>query len=75
VCARRLVADVADPLRARWNRGCLRRAHLGAAEQRLQEVLEPSEGTATRALGLSCRPIVPLGHSISLGVWSEYIVH
>jgi hypothetical protein len=75
VCARRLVADVADPLRARWNRGCLRRAHLGAAEQRLQEVLEASEGAASRALGLSCRLVLPLGHSISLGVWSEYIVH
>ena len=64
---RRLVADVAHPLRARRNRGCLRRAHLGTAEQRLQEVFEAPENTASRGSGLSCRPIMPLGHSISFG--------
>jgi len=75
VRAGRLVADVAHPLRARWNRGRLRRAHLGTAEQRLQEVLEAIEYTASRASGLSCRPIMPLGHGVSLGVKCRCIVH
>ena len=66
VRAGRLVADVAHPLRARWNPGRLRRTHLGAAEQRLQEVLEAPENTASKASGRSCRPIMPLGHGVSL---------
>ena len=75
VRAGRLVADVAHPLRARRDRGRLRRAHLGAAEQRLQEVLEAPENPASRASGLSCRPIMPLGHGVSLKVKRECMVH
>ena len=71
---RRLVADVADPLRARRHRGCLRRAHLRAAEQGFQEVLEPAERAASRAPGVSCRPVLPLGHCVSLAVYALIVV-
>jgi hypothetical protein len=75
VRAGRLMAGVAHPLGARRDRGRLRRAHLGAAEQRLQEVLEAPENPASRASGLSSRPIMLLGHEVSLWVKCQCIVH
>jgi hypothetical protein len=43
VTAGGLVADVTDPLGARWLWGCLDRAHLGATKERQEEVLNAAE--------------------------------
>ena len=65
MCACGLVADVADPLRARWRRGCLGRPDLRPADERCQQLFEAPEQPLPRRPGLSFRTVVSLRHSIS----------